>query len=196
MLREREESPVIHTTEADSLTEVAKAHPFERHHRGTFRHFVGKDTQLLSAYKVEFRDSILNLLPNNTYELILSAKLVHSDPPLPGYVVREIALMTALKTYEEGKILVTDDAMERLGLHNKTHYCDSIVEAIKLATQHRNIKYVFNDLSTEATFLINTGIGEVNYRLHFHAAIKEPIAIIGRLIKYVNDRYNEILSKD
>jgi hypothetical protein len=104
--------------------------------------------------------------------------------------------MTALKSYEEGKILVTDEAMERLGLHNKTHYCNSIVEAIKLATQHRNITYGYGEDEIDATFIVNTGIGQVVYKLNFHAAIKEPIAIIGRLIKHINDRYNEILSRD
>lgn len=196
MLREKDESPVIHTTEADSLTEVVKRFPFERHHRGAFRHFVGKDVQLQSAYKVEFRDNILNLLPNNTYELIMSAKLIHSDPPLNGYVVREIAMMAALETYEAGKILVLDETMEKLGLHSKKHYCDSIIDAIKLATQHRNIEYEFSEDSTEAMFFVNTGMGQVTYRLQFHAAIKEPIAIIGRLIKHINDRYNELLAKD
>ena len=196
MLREKDESPVIHTTEADNLTDLVKKHLFERHHRATFRHFVGKDAQLLSAYKVEFRDSMLNLLPNNTYELILSAKLVISDPPLNGYVVREIAMIEALKTYEAGKILVIDETMERLGLHSKTHYCNSIVDAIKLATQHRNIKYEFSADSTEVTFFVQTGIGEVTYRLHFYTAVKEPIAIIGRIIKQISDRYSETLAKD
>lgn len=139
---------------------------------------------------------MLNLLPNGVYELILSAKLILSDPPLHGHVVREIAMIEALKAYETGKILVIDETMMRLGLHSKAHYCNSIVDAIKLGTQHRNIKYEFSADSTEVTFFVQTGIGEVTYRLHFHTAIKEPIATIGRIIKQISDRYKEILAKD
>lgn len=105
-------------------------------------------------------------------------------------------MIEALKKYEAGKILVVDETMEKLGLHSKAHYCDSILDAIKLATLHRNVSYEFTDDCTEAIFTINTGFGMITYRLHFHTAIKEPIATIGRLIKHINDRYNDLVSKD
>lgn len=196
MLKEKDEACVVPNTVDESLEKLVAEHPFERHHRTTFRHFAGGDTQLQSTYTISHKASILYLLPNRRYELIISDKALTSELTLTGPVAQELALMEAVAQYRAGNILVSDAAMRDIGLHNKPHYCESIVKAIKLATQHRNIDYAINDSGTEAVFTANTGIGAVTYRMVFHAAIKEPIAVVGKIVKHISDEYNRILSKD
>lgn len=204
-------SLVIPAMAQEAASRLAATHPFERHHRSAFRHVSGDSTLLKSEYSVDTVDTYLLLHPNNTFELVLSIKdalletarvgqgmdnEADNHGVIAGSVLREIAIVGAISAFNSKHIHVTDDTFKAMGLQSKTEYCERLIDALRLATRHNNIKHVVNANNLGVTIVANTGMGEVRQSISYYEITKDPIVIIGRCAQLINTEYNRLLSKD
>lgn len=204
-------SLVIPAMAQEVASRLAATHPFERHHRSAFRHVSGDSTLLKSEYSVDTVDTYLLLHPNNTFELVLSIKdalletarvgqgmdnEADNHGVIAGSVLREIAIVGAIGAFNSKNIYVTDDTFKAMGLQSKTEYCERLIDALRLATRHNNIKHVVNASNLGVTIVANTGMGEVRQSISYYEITKDPIVIIGRCAQLINTEYNRLLSKD